>query len=77
LQGAAVRLVVAPDVTVAQFAALVQASQARVVDGPSGQNAWTVLLPGVRTQESLEQSLLRLRADARVSLAEPVAGSAP
>jgi hypothetical protein len=77
LQGAAVRLVVAPDVTVAQFAALVQAAQARVVDGPSGQNAWTVLLPGVLTHESLEQSLLRLRADARVSLAEPVAGTAP
>ncbi|HEX7417659.1 MAG TPA: hypothetical protein VF315_06365 [Steroidobacteraceae bacterium] len=77
LQGAAGRLVVAPDVTVAQFAALVQASQARVVDGPSGQNAWTVLLPGVLTHESLEQSLSRLRADARVSLAEPVAGSAP
>jgi hypothetical protein len=75
--GAAVRLVVAPDVTVTQFAALLQDLHGRVVGGPSGQNAWTVLLPAVGGRAAIEQSLAHLRADARVSLAEPVAGSAP
>lgn len=74
-KGATVRLVVAPDIDVGEFAALVQNCHGLIVAGPTGQNVWTLRLPEVHDIAALERALARLRADSRVSFAEPVAGS--
>jgi hypothetical protein len=66
------RVVFAPAATAADIETLLRASDARMVDGPSSVGAFAIAVPAEAGADVLE----RLRADARVRLAEPV-GEAP
>jgi hypothetical protein len=68
----ALRVVFQPDMPVRDLSALLAGLHAEVADGPSEAGVYTVVLaPGADRADALA----RLRADARVRFAEPVAGS--
>ncbi len=73
-RGQPLRLVVAPELSLQDFAALLRADGLRVVDGPSAQQVWTVAAPPSLRGPDLQRSLAQWRADPRVRLLEPLPG---
>ena len=71
---AQLRVVFAPGTTVEAMAELLRQSQATIVSGPSEAGAYAIVLSPSRVG-SLDASLGRLRADARVVFAEPIVDS--
>jgi hypothetical protein len=68
-----VRVVFAPDTTVAEVARMVGAVEATIVAGPSEAGAYTLALPGDAARPSaLDTHVAQLRADTHVLFAEPV-----
>lgn len=57
-----------PEVTEARFRRALQASHARLVDGPTAANAYVLSLPAGH----VDQGLARLRAAPGVTMAEPI-----
>ncbi len=75
--GPAVRLVVMPGIPVAEFESLLRSVDAKVIDGPNPEHAWTIEL-SIRTRgPALTQTLDTLQHDPRVRLAEPMPGWPP
>ncbi len=69
------RIVLAPSVTVAGLRELMRSVNAQIVAGPSDAGVWTLAVPSAASSAEFTGAIERLRADARVSLAEPIAGS--
>lgn len=67
LQGQAV-VVFRPETTERELRRIVQASGARIVDGPTVTDAWVLAMP----QQDADRLLARLRAEPAVLLAEPL-----
>jgi len=67
------RVVLAPDVTVREFSALLGSVGARVVAGPSDAGAWTLAIPYAVDSPRFEAALRQLKLDPRILFAEPVA----
>jgi hypothetical protein len=67
------RVVLAPDVTLREFGALLASVGARVVAGPSEAGAWTLVIPFTPDSPRFESALRLLRSDQRILLAEPIA----
>lgn len=72
VQGSIV-LVFKPDTAEQEMRRILQASGARVVDGPTVAGAWVLALPGGQEAGTLR----RLQAEPAVALAQPLAGSPP
>jgi hypothetical protein len=70
------RIVLAPSVTVADLRELMRSVNAQIVAGPSDAGVWTLAVPYAASSAEFTSAIERLRADARVALAEPIAGSA-
>jgi hypothetical protein len=66
------RVVLAPDVTVREFGALLGSMGARVVAGPTDAGAWTLAIPYAAESPKFEAALRQLRLDPRILLAEPI-----
>lgn len=67
------RLVLAPAATLHDFESIVAALKAQVIAGPSSAHVWTLAVPYAADTPQFAELLRRLRADERVTLAEPVA----
>lgn len=73
-----VRVVFAPGTDIEQVATLLRGVGARIVDGPSPAGTFAVALQaGPGGAEAVAAALHRLRADARIVFAEPIAEDAP
>lgn len=72
---AQIRVVFSPAVTVEELIRVVAGNGLAIVDGPSESGVYG-LATTARSEVSLRESLLRLRADPRVRFAEPVEGAA-
>jgi Putative zinc-finger len=68
------RVVLAPAVTVAEFQSLLESVDAKIVAGPSEARVWTLSVPFSISTHAFDTAIKRLRADARVVLAEPTTG---
>jgi hypothetical protein len=62
-----------PDTTEREMRRILQASGARVVDGPTVTDAYVLALPASRA----DAALARMRAERAVTLAQPLAAGAP
>jgi hypothetical protein len=71
---ATIRVVFAPDVTVAQLQALLAAARLQVRAGPSEVGVWTLGPAADSSQAATEAVLRELRAQSQVRFAEAVAG---
>jgi hypothetical protein len=72
---ATIRVVFAPEVTVAQLQAMLAAARLQVRAGPSEVGVWT-LGPAADSSQSATEAVLReLRAQSQVRFAEAVAGT--
>ena len=72
---AALRVVFAPTMTLADLQQLLRSHQLSAVAGPSEAGLYTLALPSTgRSADELQALLQRLRADPRVRFAEPVGG---
>lgn len=72
---ATIRVVLAPDVTVAQWQAMLAAAQLQVRAGPSDVGVWTLGPAGDSNRAATEQALRELRARPQVRFAEALAGA--
>ncbi len=70
--GTRLRLVLAPDASVGEWAAWLSAEGAQVVAGPSASGAWTVSLPTRLNPSALKDRLARWRSRPGIELVEPV-----
>ena len=68
------RRVLAPSVTVADLRKLMGSVNAQIVAGPTDAGVWTLAVPYAASSAEFSSAIERLRADARVALAEPIAG---
>jgi hypothetical protein len=75
LQPATIRVVFAPDVTIAQMQVMLAAARLQVRAGPSEVGAWTLGPAGDSGQAATEAVLRELRAQSEVRFAEAVAGA--
>jgi len=71
---AQIRVVFSPTVTVEELIRVVAGNGLAIVDGPSESGVYG-LATAARSEVSLPESLVRLRADPRVRFAEPVEGA--
>jgi hypothetical protein len=75
VQPATIRVVFAPDVTVAQVQGMLAAARLQVRAGPSEVGVWTLGPAGDSSQAATEAVLRELRAQSEVRFAEAVAGA--
>ena len=74
-QAATIRVVFAPDVTVAQVQAMLAGARLQVRAGPSEVGVWTLGPSGDSNRAATEAALRELRAQSEVRFAEVVAGA--
>jgi hypothetical protein len=72
---ASVRVVFAPEVTLAQMQATLAAARLQVLAGPSEVGVWTLGPAGESNRAATEAALRELRAQSSVRFAEAVAGA--
>ncbi len=70
------RLVLAPSVTVVDLRKLLGSVNAQIVAGPTDAGVWTLAVPYAASSAEFTSAIERLRADAHVALAEPIADPA-
>ena len=75
VQAATIRVVFAPEVTVAQVQATLAAARLQVRAGPSDVGVWTLGPAGDSNRAATEAALSELRARSEVRFAEAVAGA--
>jgi len=75
IQAASIRVVFAPDVTVAQVQSMLSAARLQVRAGPSEVGVWTLGPAGDSNRAATEAALRALRAQSEVRFAEAVAGA--
>ena len=75
VQAATIRVVFAPDVTVAQLQAVLAAARLQVRAGPSEVGVWTLGPAGDSSRAATDAALRELRARSEVRFAEALAGA--
>jgi hypothetical protein len=75
VQAATIRVVFAPDITIAQVQAMLAAARLQVRAGPSDVGVWTLGPAGDSNRAATEAALRELRASSEVRFAETLAGA--
>jgi hypothetical protein len=71
-QGATIRIVLAPGMTLEQLQRLLRNAGLMVVTGPSDSGVWSLAPSGASSRAATRASLRQLRADPDVRFAEPI-----